>query len=469
MLQYLLRRLALVLPVLFLVSLAVFLLGDILPGDQADQAFDLDDPRLAAADNREAIRASFEEMRKRSRLDLPVFYVGFGHLGECDTLDRVYPASHRQWLEEMSFRYGNWEGITHLYKRLETLRKSLDTKLAADARYLTPYQIWQNLHDISSPQAMNQQLAALSGLAESLQDTELSSQVAEVSQAHEQLTQSPQAYKRYMPALWWNGFQNRYHQWIIGIFTLDFGKSDVDQKPVALKVGRALSVTLSLTVVAIILLFAAAIPIGMSLGRRLPGLRTRVTAGLLIGLDAVPLFLLCILAITFLANREFLRIFPTYGLGNTSLPGLGWFDKFSIRIYHLALPVICMVLAGIPYVAKQLEGSIRLIYDQLLVIAARARGLSEQKVQWKHAFSAILFPLISLISGYLPAAVSGALVVEVIFSIPGMGKLVTDAVFARDFPVIVAVVMIVAVVKLLSNLLADMAYFLTDPRVRYEQ
>lgn len=469
MLNYLLRRLALILPVLFFVSLAIFLIGDLIPGNQADQSFDLDDPRLAAADNRDAIRASFEEMRRRSRLDLPVFYIGFGHLGECDTLSSVYPASHQEWLRKMSFRYGNWQGISDLYQQMEAMRVYLDEQLANDTHYLDAYQRWQNMLDISSPEAIGQQLQALDALASSYEDANLNVLIASTRASHQALIASPQTYKRYIPAIWWNGFNNRYHQWIIGVFTLDFGRSDVDQNPVSEKVSRAMSVTLSLTVVAIILLFAVAIPIGMSLGRRLPGLRTRVTSGVLVGLDAMPLFLLCILAITFLANREFLRLFPTYGLGNTTLPGLGWFDKFSIRVYHLALPVICMVLAGIPYVAKQLEGSIRLIYEQLLVIAARARGLSEQKVQWKHAFSAIIFPLISLISGYLPAAVSGALVVEVIFSIPGMGKLITDAVFARDFPVIVAVVMIVAVVKLFSNLLADMAYFLTDPRVRYEQ
>ena len=127
-----------------------------------------------------------------------------------------------------------------------------------------------------------------------------------------------------------------------------------------------------------------------------------------------------------------------------------------------------MILASMPYVSKQIEGSVRLIYDQLLIIAARARGLSEKKIQWKHALSAVIFPIITLISGYLPAAVSGALVVEVIFSIPGMGKLIADAVFARDFPVIMAVVLLVAVVKIMSNLLADLAYFMTDPRVRYK-
>lgn len=468
MFNYLLRRVILILPVLFLITLSIFLLGDVIPGNFADNSLDLDDPRLAVAENQQAMRRSFQEMRTRSRLDLPVFYLQFGTMAECDTLARVPAATHQRWLRRLSFEYGNWQAISDLYAEVLAIRDHLDEQVQDQSAYLPAYLDWQELLLQHHLDEISAHLGFIRQKAQTLNDPVLVQCTSRAEARLTALAEAPAHYKKYIPTLTWAGFQNRYHQWLAGLFRFDFGQSEVDQRPVAPKVGRALSVTLSLTIVTIILLFAAAIPLGMSLGKKVPQLSKRVTSGILVGLDAVPLFLLCVLAITFFANREFLRLFPTYGLGNTSLPGLGWYDKFSIRIYHLALPVLCMILASMPYVSKQIEGSVRLVYGQLLIIAARARGLSEKKIQWKHALSAVIFPIITLISGYLPAAVSGALVVEVIFSIPGMGKLIADAVLARDFPVIMAVVLLVAIVKIISNLLADLAYFMTDPRVRYK-
>ena len=101
-------------------------------------------------------------------------------------------------------------------------------------------------------------------------------------------------------------------------------------------------------------------------------------------------------------------------------------------------------------------------------MALKAKGLNENIIKWKHAFSKVLFTVISLVTGFLPAAVSGALVVEVVFSIPGMGKLIADAVFSRDYPVIMAVVLLIAIVRIAANILGDMAYFRADPRVRFQ-
>ena len=108
------------------------------------------------------------------------------------------------------------------------------------------------------------------------------------------------------------------------------------------------------------------------------------------------------------------------------------------------------------------------VLNEPYIMAARARGESENRVIWRHAFRNALIPLITVLAGIIPGLFAGALVVEVIFSIPGMGRLSYDAIFSKDWPIVYGVLMLASVITLLSYLIADWLYVVCDPRIRFD-
>jgi peptide/nickel transport system permease protein len=168
-----------------------------------------------------------------------------------------------------------------------------------------------------------------------------------------------------------------------------------------------------------------------------------------------------------LASPAFLQLFPVYGMGYYSPVSLTWFQAISQWLQFMALPMLCLVLANLPYLTNQFYHALAAVASQDYIRTARAKGLSEGAVIRKHMLRNALLPVITLLSDFLPALVAGAVIIETIFAIPGIGRLLIDSVLARDYPVIVGIVIIIAVFKLLAHLLSDMLYALADPRIRH--
>jgi len=133
----------------------------------------------------------------------------------------------------------------------------------------------------------------------------------------------------------------------------------------------------------------------------------------------------------------------------------------------LALPVFCITYGSLAYLSRQMRGAMLGVVRQDYIRTARAKGLSERKVIWKHAFRNSLFPIITLFGSVFPRALSGAIAIEMIYAIPGMGYLLLMSITARDWPVVFAIVMLIAVMAMIGNLIADILYAMVDPRVTY--
>jgi peptide/nickel transport system permease protein len=131
------------------------------------------------------------------------------------------------------------------------------------------------------------------------------------------------------------------------------------------------------------------------------------------------------------------------------------------------LPLFCWTYGGLAFVSRQMRGSMINSLSQDYIRTAKAKGVSERGVLWKHSFKNSLLPIITLFASVFPLAISGSIVLEIIFSIPGMGKLAFDALGARNYPVVYTVVMFSAVVTMLGYLVADICYALVDPRISY--
>ena len=264
----------------------------------------------------------------------------------------------------------------------------------------------------------------------------------------------------------WNGPANQYHRWASGLLRGDLGTSYRTGEAVGARLRTALAYTLPLTATAAVLAVLAALALAQRLaaGPRWQGLvRTALTVG-----HALPLFVLAVGLLLLFANPEALAWFPAYGL---ELPGEAEADLWSrsgTYALHLVLPVAALVLAALPELVLQLEAALAQELRAAYATTARAKGLSERAVVRRHALRNALLPSLAQVAELLPALVAGAVVVEVVFALPGMGRLLAAAAAARDYPVLVGGVLLTGGARLLALLVADLLFLWADPRIRWQ-
>ncbi len=257
----------------------------------------------------------------------------------------------------------------------------------------------------------------------------------------------------------------QYAQWLRRIVVGDFGKSFApDRRPVLEKIVEALPVTLLLDGLSLLLILALGIPVGVLSATRPYSMPDRIlTVFVFLGF-AMPTFwfaMLCMLA--FGVELDWL---PISGLTSLDYETLSPGARFVDRARHLVLPVAVSALTGLAGISRYMRSSMLEVVRQDYITTARAKGLPERAVIYNHAFRNALLPVVTILGLSLPSLIGGSVIFETIFAIPGMGRLFYDAVMSRDYPVVMGVLIIGAVLTLLGNLLADLSYALADPRLR---
>lgn len=252
-----------------------------------------------------------------------------------------------------------------------------------------------------------------------------------------------------------------------GVLALDFG--DEYQRggvPVLEEIGRRLRVTVPLSLAAILLSYAIALPLGVLSAVRRRSALDRVASVGLFALYSVP---------TFWAGLVLILVFGASGLG--WLPGIGLHDKDADSmsplayaldvVLHSILPVATLAYGGLAYLSRQMRAGMIDVIGQDYVRTARAKGLPERVVVWKHAMRNALIPVTTLFASVLPALIGGSVIVETVFGLPGMGSYAYEGLLARDHNVILATTTLSAAMTLLGILCSDVLYALLDPRIRH--
>jgi len=258
----------------------------------------------------------------------------------------------------------------------------------------------------------------------------------------------------------------RYITWLKRLATLDFGESFIDHQPVIRKIGERLPATLALNIASLFLALVVAIPLGLISAVKQRSLFDKIGGTALYMLYSLPEFWIALLLILLFGVK--LGWLPFYGMESINAHELGFFGYVWDRLRHMVLPTICLTYGSLAFLSRFVRGSTLEVIRQDFVRTARAKGLEENDIIFKHVFKNTLIPILTLVGLLLPTLISGSIILESIFSWPGIGDLFFDSVSARDYPVVLGLSFITAVLVLLSTLLADLLYAWADPRITYE-
>jgi peptide/nickel transport system permease protein len=258
----------------------------------------------------------------------------------------------------------------------------------------------------------------------------------------------------------------QYGLWLGRLAKLDFGTSFTqDRRPVFDKIVERLPITIMINVLAIAVILAISVPIGILSATRRNSLFDRGTTVFVFLGFATPSFWLALLLMDALGVR--LGLFPISGLKSLGHEYLtGWQQVLDI-VHHLVLPVFVSAFGGLAGFSRYMRSNMLEVIRQDYILTARAKGLPERTVIYKHALRNALLPVITILGLSVPGLIGGSVIFETIFAIPGMGKLFYDGVMMRDYPLIMGILVIGAVLTLVGNLIADLSYALADPRIRH--
>lgn len=261
----------------------------------------------------------------------------------------------------------------------------------------------------------------------------------------------------------------QYGLWLGRLSRLDFGNSYKDQRPVLDKILEALPITLQLSILSILLTYIIAIPIGVFSAVRQRSLADYIITLILFILYSLPSFWVAMLLILLLGEGGWLAWLPIYGASSTGAEGWPWHEQLLDRLRHLALPLICYTYGSLAAVSRFMRTGMLDVIRQDYIRTARAYGFSEKTIVLKYALRNALIPILTLAGTLLPALIGGSVIIESIFSLPGMGRLMWDAMLSRDYPLIMGIVTFSGILTLAGLILSDLLYALADPRIRLEQ
>jgi len=262
----------------------------------------------------------------------------------------------------------------------------------------------------------------------------------------------------------------QYLDWLRSFFTGHFGYSFSQHRAVSAVIGDALPNTLFLSGVSLVLIFVVGCAVGIVQAVRQYSATDQLLTVSALAIYSVPGFwlgLMLILVVSAPPLSSWLHL-PISGMVSINHDYLGPWARVVDRLRHLVLPVIALGLASAAGIARYMRGAMLEVIGQDYIRTARAKGLSERRVILGHALRNALLPVVSLLGLYLPLLFGGTVVIEWVFSWPGMGRLLYNAILARDYPVVMAATFLFGALVVLGNLVADLLYAAVDPRVRYE-
>jgi len=462
MFRYILLRLGYFVVTFIVVSLALFALSRLAPGDPVDKYMESD----FTANTVESY-ADYVERRKKiaasHNLDIPPFYLSITPYAVPRDVYTLVSRESRKWYKQLVYKTNSTKDAKEYIDGLDQLQLLLSQKSTNKFIDLkNEIARLRNSHDIQQIKQFGNTFGIMNfDNYESI--SQLQNNILSNIQSLAEGKAEGFHFGLLIPKIMWHGSNNQYHKWVSNFIRGDFGISDFDRRPVKTRIWEALAWTLLINIVSILLAYLISIPLGVYSAYRSGSRFDRNVSWISMMLYALPSFWVATLAITFFASYDWLYWFPSGGLGR------GGQDSFVARFlevaYHLILPVFCVTYLALAFIIRQVRGAMSQTLEQDFIKTAKAKGLPSGQIIWQHGFKNSLLPLITLFSNILPATIAGSVVVEIIFSIPGMGRLAFNGILQQDWNLVFTIMMLATLLTLISTLLADILYTKVDPRI----
>jgi peptide/nickel transport system permease protein len=264
----------------------------------------------------------------------------------------------------------------------------------------------------------------------------------------------------------------QYFRWLSSFVRGEFGYSFGQMRPIAEILPSVLWNTLQLTLVSLVMIFAVGMLLGIVQAVRQYSATDNALTFFALFFYSMPSFWLALMLILIFSLKAsqwgWPLVLPASQMTSVGYEFMSAGEQAIDRLQHLLLPSIALGIGGAAGIARYMRGSMLEVIHQDYIRTARAKGLSERAVVFKHALRNALIPIVTLLGLYLPYLLSGAVFVETIFAWPGMGRLIVDSIFQRDYPLVVATSFVVSAMVVAGNLAADILYAVVDPRIRAE-
>jgi len=488
MIKYILKRILLFIPTFFIVTILAFYISRNAPGDPVEILSGAASP-MGGTTQQSVTQETKNEIRKKYHLDRPVFYFSVGTQADCDTLYKITNKRKRNAFKAISRHYGNWQPVAEFQKNLSRFYHQLKKK--------TPEEIFASLDSVQQSKTDANELKEKYIRTENLLLTLMETPDVNLVQnrldtlqmtlketihlpinlkAHDYLQflwkeceANANATANLLPNFNWYGFDNQYHFWLKNLLKGDFGVSYLDQQPIAEKIWQKFFISFKLILFSILIAYLISIPLGIYSAKYFNRWPDRIAAVILFFLFSIPSFFMGMLLLYFFANPDYLVWFPESGYmdPNTYDANAGFFTRLIHEWPYMILPLITYTYSSFAFISRIIRSSMLEQLGQDYIRTARAKGLSENRVLFKHAFRNSLLPVITMFVSIFPAAVGGSVIVETIFTYPGMGYGSYEAIHNYDYPVIVAIFSLAGIMTMFAYLIADILYAIVDPRISF--
>lgn len=345
---------------------------------------------------------------------------------------------------ELAFQYEEGRGsqYTEAYSDLYT-QKGLDKPLFYCT--IVPYYYPDNIHALTSPSERKELKSKLS--------------------SPEYINTLPWYHK--LPTIHWHGMDNQFQHWMASYAQGTMGHSYIDGRPVESKISAALVWTIMLMGISLFISIIIAIPLGVYLALKPNGMWQKITQNALFLLYAIPVFWMATLMIIFFTTPEYGRwthIFPTVGLWETY--GKSTLAQVIGNFDLMILPIFILCLGNVVYMANLVKNALLEERSKPYFLTLQAKGLGRLSIFISHLLPNAMLPLITLLAGAIPGSLAGSLIIEVIFNIPGVGRLLYESITKADWNVVYPIVLLIAILTIVFLALADILLYFLFPKTR---
>ncbi len=459
MLTYLLKRISTLFLSLWIISVCLFFL-------QKNASVDLVMLQNKARSNGSfyvhplAAEKVYRTEAVRLNLDKPLFYFYMQPAMFPDTFYKVQYPEAIKIQKKLLLETGDWALVQTYYQSLTAFYEKIEQTENSTLSIFWKQQLQEmaNSSDLSA-------VKTACRVSEEMREPYIG-EIRKIEDLVNRLSYQTPSFFAWLPSPGWNGFDNQFHSWFSKIIHGDVGISSRDGRPVMDKLKEAIPWTLWVNGLAILLAYMIATPLGIIMAILPKSRWLRYINNILLALYALPAFWVGSLLLFQATSPEYgFSFFSISGWSNLQREG-GFLSQPIPFLLQLSLPVFCMAYGLAAYLTSYMQSTFSKVLNEPYMLFAKTKGISKARLYFIHALPNALLPQIVFVAGIIPALITGSVVIEVIFNVPGMGRLFIDSMLSQDWTTVYSFVLLVSVLTAAGLILSDILLVVTDPRIR---